>query len=462
MSIDLQNFIGGGFQPSCLHLFSGVGGAALGFAQAGFRSLGNLDRCATACSDLEYLTGERASVADLATITPEQLREVTGGERPDVLFTSPPCKGFSINQPRARSSSSLYRGMNSLALHGIWVAIEAWKKLPPPLIVLENVPEIQARGRKWLDQAEALLRSYGYAVAETVHDCGDVGGLAQRRRRMLLVARHMEQVPSFLYLPEHRERPGIGDVIGDLPIPGRGGGAMHNVPNTSPLNMLRLAAIEAGCDFRHLPTRIVQSDGSVIDPTCVHEGKRAGTKISDRREGSMGVKGWDMQSTTVISQGTIHNGPWQVGDPRLERGDFTHRLRKVRGTWRLEGEPIDPSKRPRGAEPIKIMAPDGTWHRPMTVLELAALQGFPTKVNGEWLHMSDAARYAGPTREVQGRDGWRLGIGNAVPPPAARAIATSCRASLTAAHMGGTLELPSSVWVAPRREPITPAHVAIQ
>ena len=69
------------------------------------------------------------------------------------------------------------------------------------LILLENVPRIASRGRALLDRMTALLRAYGYAVAETTHDCGELGGLAQSRKRFLLLARHQQKVPPFLYEP---------------------------------------------------------------------------------------------------------------------------------------------------------------------------------------------------------------------------------------------------------------------
>lgn len=57
-----------------------------------------------------------------------------------------------------------------------------------------------------------------------------------------------------------------------------------------------------------------------------------------------------------------------------------------------------------------IRALDGTWHRPFTTLELAALQGMVDLEETLELHgTSDSA--------------WRERIGNAVPPPAAQAIA---------------------------------------
>ena len=95
---------------------------------------------------------------------------------------------------------------------------------------------------------------------------------------------------------------------------------------------------------------------------------------------------------------------------------------------------------------LVIRAADGTWHRPMTTLELAALQGFPVRVRGEWLTL--ASNVHGKAREL---------IGNAVPPPAAEAIARSCLATLAAARSGGLLLSGEAIWV---RRPAAPALAA--
>ena len=83
-----------------------------------------------------------------------------------------------------------------------------------------------------------------------------------------------------------------------------------------------------------------------------------------------------------------------------------------------------------------IVAADGTWHRPLTTLELAALQGFPIEVGGQPLQLSGKSHKA-----------WRMRIGNAVPPPAAEAIARSCAATLKAAADGSFLMSAAPVWV---------------
>ena len=64
-------------------------------------------------------------------------------------------------------------------MRGIWLTLEAWQDDPPELILFENVPRIATRGRALLDRIGALLRHYGYAVAETSHDCGEIGNLTR-------------------------------------------------------------------------------------------------------------------------------------------------------------------------------------------------------------------------------------------------------------------------------------------
>jgi site-specific DNA-cytosine methylase len=505
-------------QPTVLHLFSGLGGGALGFHRAGFRSVGAFDSDPAACRDLEYLTGEPATCVDLSTLTPQELADACTG-RPDVVFTSPPCKSFSGCLPLATSKTAKYKALSSLAMRSIWLVLEAWPT-PPPLLVLENVPRIKSRGRAWLDQIGGLLRSYGYAVKETTHDCGEIGGLAQRRRRFLLVARHMEQAQQVLYEPPVQDVRSIGEVISQLPVPlpgGTAGGPMHRLPRLSPLNWVRLALIRAGKDWRDLPeqvaigtpgethcgkygvegwdhtshtiigaSQVARCWSAVSDPRvgCSPRSGSYGVAdsddasrtvtgaartdngawsvsdprvVCDRREGGHGVKAWDGVSAPVIGHATTHNHPCQVADPRLNHNPFRgmHRIedwasashtvigdcRSVKG-FRIAGTRgsailgphIDlDDKRPTH---LIIQAADGTWHRPMTTIELALLQGFPAEVNGAPLVFDGKSHAA-----------WRQRIGNAVPPPAAMSIARSCIETLNASEEGRFLMSAWPIWV---------------
>jgi hypothetical protein len=120
-------------------------------------------------------------------------------------------------------------------------------------------------------------------------------------------------------------------------------------------------------------------------------------------------------SYAVASSANIDNGHWSVADPR-------------------------PMPAPSDKLIARITALDGTWHRPFTTLELAAIQSLldpedswvPWQLDGE----SDQA--------------WRERIGNAVPPDAAQAIAEVMGETLLLAMTGETFMLSSRpVWVRP-------------
>src|SRR3546814_6241781 len=133
------------------------------------------------------------------------------------------------------------------------------------------------RGSHFLDQIIALFRYYGFIVRETVHDCGEVGGLAQKRKRFLLVARHAEKMPSAVYEPPVRPLRSVGEILDRMHLPGDpAAGPMHRVPRLAWKTWVRLAFVEAGKDWRSL-NRLAVQDGHLRDylivPGNFHNGR---------------------------------------------------------------------------------------------------------------------------------------------------------------------------------------------
>lgn len=585
------------------HLFCGLGGGAKGFNEgearvgstaARFRCLGGVDVEAASSRDFERLVGVPATRLDLFSreqyeafhgvpppddwreASPADLHAAAGHERPHIVFLSAPCKGFSGLLSEKASKSDKYQALNALTLRGMWLMLEAWAGDPPELIVFENVPRIARRGRGLLDQIVALLASYGYRVAETAHDCGELGGLAQSRKRFLLVARHAEKVPPFLYEPVKRPLRGVGEVIGRLPLPGPEPLLpMHRLPALQWKTWVRLAFVEAGSDWRSL-NRLRVEDGMLADFGIIPEAQMhngvlgvlpwngpSGTVTGNARPATgafsiadprvaghpksvqLGVRPWDRPAGVVTGKMIAGGGPHSVADPRLAGTAFNHVYRIVdwsavspavagsggpagglsvadprpdwhnrygnmpviewdrhAGTvhqggkgvqggamsvadprpvafrggrehyeggghygvvgWHQHGRTVAASSNldngywsvadPRVADAsiatgdlpgqadrlvCMIRSLDGTWHRPFTTLELAALQGLVCPEETLELDgLSDSA--------------WRERIGNAVPPPAARAIAGVMGRTLLMAWSGETFALSNEpIWVRP-------------
>ncbi|MCA8017764.1 DNA cytosine methyltransferase [Burkholderia metallica] len=527
----------------------GLGGGAKGFKKAmsrvgnmtaTWRCIGGIDNDPAAARDFEQLVGTPCTVMDLFTreqytafhgaeppagwreATPDDIRRAAGFEHPHCVFISSPCKGASGLLSETLSRTPKYQALNELTLRCVWLMCEAWKDDPVELIVFENVPRLATRGRHLLDQIGQILQHYGYAVNETAHDCGLLGGLAQSRKRFLLVARHMAKVPAFLYEPPLKRLQGVGTVLGRMPLPGDvAAGPMHRVPSLQWKTWVRLAFVEAGGDWRSL-NRLAVENGHLRDYLIVpdmHNGvlgvnhweepcgvvagaSRPGNgsfSIADPRGPAdaaqyqqYGVLRWADTSGVITGAKSPGQGTFSVADPR-HAGPAKHNnefrivpwdsaagaVTSAHGTGQCVQDPRPGMRRERGdayltgghygvvgwdqysgavsaaaghdngrwsvADPrlpaasaklvAVIRALDGTWHRPFTTLELAALQSLVEPE--EYLELDGLSDSA-----------WRERIGNAVPPDAAQAIAEVMGTTLLLAESGETFQLSSTpVWV---------------
>ena len=535
------------------HFCCGLGGGAKGFnnakpvvgnMQAEWQCIGGIDVDPAGLRDFQRLSGVPGTLLDLFTLGmytafhgkqpppgwveagPDDVRKAAGYQRPDAVFISSPCKGASGLLSETMSLTPKYQALNELTLRCVWLMCEAWKDDPVSLIVFENVPRLATRGRHLLDQINKLLNHYGYAVAETTHDCGVIGGLAQSRKRFLLVARHIEKVPPFLYEPEKKTLKSVGSILGRMPMAGdvATAGPMHRVPALQWKTWVRLALVEAGKDWRCLNDLAIEDgylrdlvivpqfrDGflgvhdwsesagtvaarsgptngkfSVADPRAragalqyqqygvrrwsETSGAVIGVKspgqgtfsVADPRDPGIGhakynVAQWDGTSRTVISGSTTGQGAFAVQDPRpgMKRtkgdayltgghygvvgwsdqcGAVSASARQDNGRWSV-ADPRMPEANERLTCVIESL--DGTWHRPFTTLELAALQSLVEPE--EWFELDGLSDQA-----------WRERIGNAVPPAAAEAIAHVMGTTLLLAEAGETFMLNNMpIWVQP-------------
>ncbi|MDN7412629.1 DNA cytosine methyltransferase [Burkholderia vietnamiensis] len=312
----------------------GLGGGAKGFTKATslvgnitatWRCIGGIDNDPAAARDFETLVGTRCTVMDLFTreqytafhgaepppgwreATPEDVRRAAGYQHPHCVFISSPCKGASGLLSETLSRTPKYQALNELTLRCVWLMCEAWKDDPVELIVFENVPRLANRGRHLLDQIGQILQHYGYAKNETTHDCGVIAGLAQSRKRFLLVARHMEKVPACLYEPPVKRLQGVGTLLGRMPLPGdvEVAGPMHRVPSLQWKTWVRLAFVEAGSDWRSL-NKLAVENGQLRDYLIV----------PDMHNGVLGVNRWEEPCGVVAGASRPGNGTFSVADPR--------------------------------------------------------------------------------------------------------------------------------------------------
>jgi hypothetical protein len=160
---------------------------------------------------------------------------------------------------------------------------------------------------------------------------------------------------------------------------------------------------------------------SVADPRP--RGLTRGDRQNYLSQSHYGIVGWTQHTKAIPGHVKDNNGSWSIADPR-EADEPT------------EGNPTAlPAKDDRLV--ARIVALDGTWHRPFTSAELLVIQGIldPTEYV-DLIGTSDAEK--------------REWVGNAIPPPASCSIATTVGETLLLADSGERFTLsPREIWVKP-------------
>ena len=244
--------------------------------------------------------------------------------------------------------------------------------------------------------------------------------------------------------------------------PSSGGGCVADPRHTGPEKHSNEFHITPWKDTASAVTSAHGSGQCVADP-------RPGW---DRRGNNLMVMDWDNPSHTVIAGGKGVQGGWMsVADPRtgMNRGKGDNYLTGGHygvipwdspsgavsssagldnGRWSVADRRVDLMLPAADQKLITVIRSlDGTWHRPFTTLELAALQSLiEPEEHFELAGLSDSD--------------WRERIGNAVPPAAAEAIAGVMGVTLLLAWSGETFVLSSlPIWVQPVAIAISLAQV---
>jgi DNA (cytosine-5)-methyltransferase 1 len=350
-------------RPIGIDLFAGAGGLSLGFEQAGFDVRAAVEIDPIHCAIHKFNFPECAVIPkSVQGLSATEIRRAAGiGDAPvDVVFGGPPCQGFSMIGHR-----SIDDPRNRLVLEFVRIVSE----LKARTFVFENVKGLTVgKQRAFLNEIIKAFQDVGYDVRAEwkVLDAADYG------------------------VPQHRER-----LILTVPADGDGAGkvgptckdALGDLPDAD-----RFAALDA------------------VDETKVKHGKpsdyAAELRCLSNDAWHYGyVRNWDpglltssaRTEHTEISRLRFEQTPPGSTEPisrfyKLSAKGLSNTLRA--GTDGARGAFTSP-------RPIHYAHP-----RCVTVREMARLHGFP-----DWFRFH-TTKWHGARQ-----------IGNAVPPPLARAVA---------------------------------------
>lgn len=383
-------------RPIGIDLFAGAGGMSLGFEQAGFDIRAAVEIDPIHCAVHKYNFPETAIIPrSVVGLSAKDVRDAAGlgDEKVDVVFGGPPCQGFSLIGQR-----SLDDPRNKLVLEFVRLVAA----LDAKTFVFENVKGLTVgRQRVFLDEIISAFEGVGYDVRSDwqVLDAADYEVPQHRQRLFLLGAKRGRPIPEYpdaacvpadeqsgrssLTLSKSLSRgPTCKDAIGDLPD--ADGFSELNESDEVKIRGLGRASPYA----REL---------RCAHDMCWHYGYRR--NWDDR----MLTSSARTEHTVISKRRFFETEPGSV-EPisrffKLDASGLCNTLRA--GTDGARGAFTSP-------RPIHYL-----YNRCVTVREMARLHGFP-----DWFRFH-ATKWHGARQ-----------IGNAVPPPLARAVASEVMDSL--------------------------------
>lgn len=283
---------------SAIDLFCGAGGLSQGLIDAGVAVEAGIDFDADC--EYAYSTNIKAKFLhrDVADVTANELHELWDDGEYRLLAGCAPCQPFSTHRRGADPSEDAR-----------WSLLDHFARLVretnPDFVTMENVPGL-ARTAVFKKFTETL-RTAGYSVAHRVIYCPDYG-LAQSRRRLVLVASNLGEIvlPERTHLP--RDYKSVRDVIGALPALPPGGthpdDPLHKSRTLSDLNLRRIRASKPGGTWQDWPEE--------LRAECHKRDSGASFKsVYARME-------WDKPAPTITTQ--AHNyGTGRFGHPVQDR-----------------------------------------------------------------------------------------------------------------------------------------------
>lgn len=199
-------------RPIGVDLFAGAGGMSLGFEQAGFDVVAavELDPVHAAVHKYNF---QRCAVLprSVTDVSGDDIRAAAGigNRRVDVVFGGAPCQGFSLIGQRALDDPR-----NGLVKDFVRIV----RELDAAYFVFENVKGLTVgKHRKFLFELIEEFEAAGYEVQKDwrVLNAADYGVPQDRQRFILMGAKKGEDVPDY---PETiAERPTCQAALADLP-----------------------------------------------------------------------------------------------------------------------------------------------------------------------------------------------------------------------------------------------------
>jgi DNA (cytosine-5)-methyltransferase 1 len=371
-------------RPLAVDLFAGAGGMTLGFEQAGFDVVAAVEIDPVHCAVHEFNFPQTKVVPMTAAgLRAQMIRKLAGvgRRRIDCVFGGPPCQGFSLIGHRA-----LEDPRNNLVLEFVRLVAE----LDASSFVFENVKGLTVgRHRAFLEELVRAFDAAGYEVRLPwqVLDAAHFGVPQHRERLILLGTKRGRPLPNYPGQLTNAQSDRKQQRLQTLPLGPNCRDALSDLPNIDRFPGL--------LDSDSIKAKFGKPSAYAAELRCL---TNSAWHFGHPRS-------WDATALTSSAR-TVHSEISRRRFTETEQGD----VEPISRFFKLSASGVSNTLRAgtdgaRGA--FTSPRPIHYEHaRCITVREMARLHGFP-----DWFRFH-ATKWHGARQ-----------IGNAVPPPLARAVA---------------------------------------
>lgn len=199
---------------TCIELFAGAGGLALGLEQAGFEEIGLVEFDSKACETLRINRPKWNIIEeDIVEVSKRNLLKefnIKEGEL-DLLSGGYPCQAFSYAGKKL--------GLDDIRGTMFYYYAEFLKQLKPKMFLAENVKGLTTHDKgRTIQTMITVFEELGYSVEWKVLNAWDYG-VAEKRHRVVIIGirNDLKDKIKFEYPKPHDYKPVLRDVLKDVP-----------------------------------------------------------------------------------------------------------------------------------------------------------------------------------------------------------------------------------------------------
>ena len=199
---------------TCIELFAGAGGLALGLEQAGFEEIGLVEFDAKACETLRMNRPKWNVIEeDIVDVSKRDLLKefnLKEGEL-DLLSGGYPCQSFSYAGKKL--------GLEDIRGTMFYYYAEFLRQLKPKMFLAENVKGLTTHDKgKTIQTMIDVFEDLDYSVEWKVLNAWDYG-VAEKRQRVVIIGirNDLKDKVKFEYPEQHEYKPVLRDALKDVP-----------------------------------------------------------------------------------------------------------------------------------------------------------------------------------------------------------------------------------------------------